>query len=118
MPKKTSISLLKNITELGRVFRKIDKNVIINKKLQHLDIPKGKYSIHDLVHYYIFRSFYNPAWPFRASVNQNKDWYYPFISRNLDINKIEGIFKKNKMKILKKYNPSPSANSYILTKIA
>ena len=89
----------------------------LKKKLQHLDIPKGKYSIHDLIHYYIFRNFYNPAWPFGASVNQNKDWYYPFISRHFDINKIEDIFKKNKMKILKKYSPSPSADNYILKKI-
>ena len=117
MPKKTSILLLKNITELGKSLRKIDKKVFIDKKLQHLNIPKGKYKVHDLVHYYIFRNFYNSAWPFRASFNQNQDWYYPHISHNLDVDKIENIFKKCKMKILKKYSPSPSADCYIIRKI-
>jgi len=117
MPKKKSGLLIKNITEVGRLIRKIDKKVVVNKDLKYIDIPKGTYYIHDLIHYYIFRNFYNLKWPFKASLNHNRDWYYPSVSHNFDLGEIEGFFKKNKVKILKKYNPSPSVKNYILTKI-
>lgn len=116
MPKKEGDKLIKNITFLGKSFRKVKGKVVINKDLKFLDIPKGKYDVQYLIHYYIFRNFYNPDWPLQASHNMNLDWYHPLISRNINIKEIESIFKKNNMKILKKYSPSPSADNYILQK--
>ena len=74
MPKKKSDLLVKNIAELGQSIRKLNKKITIKKDLKYIGISKGSYKVHDLIHYHLFRNFSNLDWPFKASLNHNRDW--------------------------------------------
>ena len=117
MPGLSADLALRDITNLGKSFRLVNNNIKIKKNLKSLGIPKGKYLIHELIHYYMFRCFYNLNWPYSASLTHNRDWYTAEIEHDFSINEIEKIFKSKKLKILNKYSPSALLENYVLQKI-
>lgn len=98
----SAIAQLSPITELGRILQNIDGKIKI-PQIDLLEIPKGEYTVHELVYNFFCKCYYNPEIGRQGSNAINFDWYHPTISSKHTAVEVMDWFKEEGMEITHQY---------------
>tara|TARA_R100001039_G_C1845676_1_gene105995 strand:- start:1072 stop:2061 length:990 start_codon:yes stop_codon:yes gene_type:complete len=107
---------ISEITKIGQIIDRCNAEVTIESDFDFLEIPKGKYNLHRLLHYYFMRMFYNEKWGLERSTLQNVDWYEPIHSHTVSPEELSSLVESQGMEVVELNFPTPSAISLFAVK--
>ncbi len=106
--------LMDPLTRLGKILA--DLKIEIPEDIEVLGIKAGKYNLHWLIYYHMFKCFWNDELSFEENVHVNFDWYYPAYSWRHTRDEIESWCKEVGAKI-QWFNEEESGFSVMVKKL-
>jgi SAM-dependent methyltransferase len=70
-------SQIETITEIGRRLHELGVSIEVPADVPMLGLERGRFTIQELVYYFAFKCFWNPALTFEENAIVNFDWYAP-----------------------------------------
>lgn len=95
----------KQMTKLGKAFKKIKQPVIIEEDISLLGIKKGKYNLQKFVYDNFVKCFYNENTDDKFSDLINVDWYHPKYANHHTKEEVYSWFKNNNLSKIKLIQP-------------
>ena len=76
-------------------------------------MPAGEYSIHDFVHAFLLKAFYNPTFDSDRNYLQNLDWFAVPLAKKFSEKEIVALSDSAGLEIIDLSNPTRSGFSLI-----
>lgn len=77
LPPEEALRQCEAITELGRELSRINATIKLEKPIEILNIPAGKFSVQRFIYYNFLKCFWNENIGYDVSNIVNFDWYHP-----------------------------------------
>lgn len=99
MPYEEALSVMKEITEFGRILSELKVNVRV-PEVAALGIEEGEYDIQRLIYHTFSKCFWNPSLSYDENVAINYDWYHPQLCTRHTLEEIESWYIDAKLEIV------------------
>lgn len=116
-PMDEVIDFCKRLTRLGRSLSDLNAMVEVEDDLPELGIMRGVYDVQRLIHYTMFKCFWNADLGFWTSVMVNFDWYRPMHAFRYAPEEVRPWFEEAGLEITREF-VNPSGISYVAHKPA
>jgi SAM-dependent methyltransferase len=77
LPPEEAWSLMEPLTRLGKALADLKVEITIPEDIAVLGFKAGRYDLQRLIHYSVFKCFWNDRMTFDENVLVNYDWYHP-----------------------------------------